>query len=141
MSVQENGPHADSCTWNTITGLSGVRGAKAALLLFCAGKLKSDGAAGGWDTKYSGIGHSILYTFYVFSGPIGEDTNNPGNINYAPKFADFLEKEGLGEVTRSPKAENVGFHRGRITQVYIWTPDAKALRAWWDKNGNGGSGR
>jgi hypothetical protein len=131
MAVNDCGQYSDSCTWSNLTGLSGVRDTKQAMIQFCEGVLGYTiawGSGGVRKNEFSGY----FSHMYVFSGPCGgEDSNNPANPDYAPRFADFIEEHQLGELTRSHVAINK-YHSGRKCQVFAWTPDPAVLRQWYD---------
>ena len=67
-----------------------------------------------------------LYSFYIFSAPSFQ--------KYGANFASFIKEHKLGKVWGSRTIMNRAFHDGRSNKVWIWTPDTKALRSWWDAN-------
>lgn len=80
-----------------------------------------------WD-----IGNSeTLSSFYLFTAAVHSATRGS---NYGTAFADFIKAEGLGEVWESPIVKNEAFHTDRWNQIWVWRPDVKAVRAWWDKH-------
>lgn len=111
-----------SCAVQEITGLRGHSEARYAMQDFCRQNLKSrvmfGGAIGAIDT---------LYSFYLFTAA---NYDKP----YGTNFATFIKDHNLGVVWGSEKVVNTAFHPDHSNQVWIWTPDVPALRAWWDAN-------
>jgi hypothetical protein len=129
-SLSLDGPQSDSCIWSTLTGLCYINEPQEAMRQFCGGILGLDQK---WVAKYS-RGREFeepRYNLYVFSGPVGEDSNTEDNVDYAPRFAQFIRENKLGIVAYGPIVENTKFHVGRPGQVFIWAPDDKALKAWY----------
>jgi hypothetical protein len=54
---------------------------------------------------------------------------------YGENFEEFIVTNGLGKVVRSAEAApNHNYSKGHMIDVWIWTPDPKALWKWWAKN-------
>lgn len=127
--IRFNGQDADGCIFTVISGLAtwgeekNKRTPEEVFKEFCYCHLVNG---------YGGPSNQHLMSHYVFSGP--SHGGNHGDIPYARNFADFLEKEKLGVVVRSPMADNKKYHAGRMGEVFIWTPDEKAVSAWWKAN-------
>ena len=81
---------------------------------------------GTWDNPYRRYQADHAYW---------ERNNKTG---YAGKFASFIRKHKLGCVT-SLKAVSNPNHPTHFVRGYLWTPDWKALRAWYTKQKTGGS--
>lgn len=124
--IRFNGEDSDGCIFTVIAGLSAFSDAKTTMLAFCKEHL----ANGCGSDSYSFP--QLLYSHYVFSGPTKD--GNAGNYPYAPKFAEFLEKNGLGDVVGSKPTDNKKYHAGRLGQVFIWVPNQKAVEKWYASN-------
>lgn len=57
-----------------------------------------------------------------------------GNVNYGPKFAAYIIKNELGEVGCVGEGYNEPGHPKHLVKLWVWRPNNKAIRAWWDKN-------
>lgn len=112
------------CAIADITGLGGHLTAKDAMISFCQQALLKPTKFG---TANGAPGE--IYSFYLFTAALGSYTKP-----YGKNFYDFIKQNNLGEVYESPVRDNKAFHKGRGNQVYIWTPDADAIRAWWEKH-------
>lgn len=67
-----------------------------------------------------------LYTIYLFSGVVsrGRSTFN------GKAFAEFIEKNKLGEITSTTPARNLGYHPESEVQGWMWVPNQKNLSEW-----------
>jgi hypothetical protein len=91
--------------------------------------------------------------FYIFTGVVGninrpdysicENGDDPEDVNqyeedveYAPKFAQYIRDHKLGPVKESVGRANKKFHPDHKVKVYIWAPSFRAIKAWWRENGN-----
>lgn len=132
---------AKCCAIQEINGLStfasaeGGRGAELTMAAFCQMNLRSHG-----QVHYRGFKArpEALYSFYFFSGPVYHTTRwdhtTPWETDaYVDKFARFIEEHQLGELTKSPLKVNAAFHVDHANQMYIWSPDVKALKKWWEQ--------
>lgn len=76
-----------------------------------------------------GVPGHILFTGVVaYTGDEGRD-----RPTYGQKFAAFITKHGLGEVTEGPEAPNRINHPGHIVKVWTWAPNPTRLNAYWNK--------
>lgn len=136
------GEQPDGCIWTTLTNLKLYTKPEKALAVFCQQGLGAESIINEWTrqnpllgpkskTVQYHSGRTNLYALYVFSGPLGYDSNNAENPDYAPKFAAFLKAHKLGEVIASPVVQNDLVHAGRKGQVFMWVPDEDRLKAWW----------
>lgn len=136
------GEQPDGCIWTTLTNLKLYRQPEKALATFCRQGLGAESMINEWTrqnplegpksktVQFHG-GRTNLYALYVFSGPLGHDSNDADNPDYAPRFAGYLKKQKLGEVIASPVVTNDLVHAGRKGQVFMWVPNEPALKAWW----------
>lgn len=136
------GQQPDGCIWSTLTNLRLYHTPEKAMAAFCKSGLGAESVLNKW-TRQSSLtgpknpkaqyhyGKTNLYSLYIFSGPLGRDSNNADNPDYAPKFAAFLKKHKLGVVIESPVVSNDLVHAGRKGQVFMWVPDEPALKVWW----------
>lgn len=56
-----------------------------------------------------------------------------GHRNYARDLADLIIQEDLGAVVSTEVRVNPNSRNP--LQAYLWTPNKRALRAWWKANG------
>ena len=117
------------CAIQEIDGLSSHRTPEAAMKNFCTLVFTKPVKFGGTTA-----GANTLYSFYMFTAAI-KPTISP----YGNKFAAFIREHKLGEVLETKQVRNSAFHPDRAGQVWIWTPDQEALKAWWDTNKGGGA--
>lgn len=61
----------------------------------------------------------------VFTGVVAKGGRN----NYARKLAKFITDNGLGAVVSTPIKVNPNTHNP--IQAYLWTPNKRAVKAWW----------
>lgn len=111
------------CAIQEIGGLSYHADAEDAMIAFCkqvfVGKVKF-----GTANARSGT----IYSFYLFTAAVGEHYR----VSYGSNFEEFIKENGLGKVWASPKIKNLAFHSDHSNQVWIWMPDYKALKEWWE---------
>ena len=67
--------------------------------------------------------------FFTFTGV------SRTNSAYGERFAEFIEKEGLGTVTASERAKNP--NSGNYIRIWTWKIDHPALTKWWAKRRKG----
>lgn len=130
MSISEY--VAGSCAVAGISDLGRHTGATAAMIDFCKSQL------GAGRTKFSKADkrtYPTLTTFYVFcAGP-----EEPGHghskkwVRYGTEFAAFIKKHKLGEVVTVGPKPNAKYHATTTAQVWLWSPDQKAVETWWTK--------
>lgn len=110
------------CAIEEIKNLSNFSSALAAMRSFCESSLTKNLAF-----KSVAAAPDTLFSFYLFTGAI-----NGYLGDYGGNFERFIKEHNLGEVWASPKIKNEAFHAERSNQVWIWMPNTKALRAWWN---------
>lgn len=55
--------------------------------------------------------------------------------HYGDQFAEFILKNKLGKLVKSAKSlHNPNYSRGHQIDVWIWSPNPKALWKWWQEN-------
>ena len=117
-----------SCAVQEIACLSSHSSAENAMKDFCKQNFSSPVRFGCVIGK-----RDTLYSFYLFTAAIVRSYDGP----YGTNFAKFIRYHKLGEVWESPKIVNSAFHPDHANQVWIWMPDVKALRKWWDNQVQG----
>lgn len=117
-----------ACNGHNITGLSvyeyGARPSENAMKEFFEQQILAPSnryacAAAKQETQYH-----IPAAHYVFTA---------GPSAYGQKFADYIEKHGLGKLATIGKVDNKKYHPGSNCQVWVWSPDRAALISWWEK--------
>lgn len=130
MNLQDT----NCCAIQEITCLSshGADGA-AALRSFCVKVFKEVS-----PVRYRGVVASpgTLYSFYFFTAAMDSKhgVDPYYGTPYGTAFANAIREHKVGEVWESPKRKNSAFHSDHSNQVWVWMPDAQALKAWWLKN-------
>jgi hypothetical protein len=70
-----------------------------------------------------------IYAFYLFSARV-----MPGEtVTYGDQFAAYILEHELGKVWESEVKQNEAYHPNWGNRVWVWTPDLKAIHAWWGK--------
>jgi hypothetical protein len=122
-----------SCAVASIADIGSHKDPVGVLIAFCKGEL---GVKDVYRKQYG-----ILTNFYVFcAGPEVKSTEKGGSGHsknhwprYGTEFAAYLVENELGEVvTLGPKL-NAKHHSTSTAQVWVWSPDQKAVEKWWDK--------
>ena len=112
----------ECCAIQEIAGLGDHNSAHDAMISFCHQSLPKPPRFCGLEAK-----RNTVYSFYLFTAACDD-----GSSPYGDDFADLILQEGLGEVIASGKVVNRAFHADHSNQVWIWTPNVEALRAWWE---------
>ena len=71
--------------------------------------------------------------FYIFTGVVGY-TKSKGKPRYGPEFANFISEHKLGTVTEAPARVNRTNHPTHLVKVWVWSPNYRKLKAWYNKN-------
>jgi hypothetical protein len=121
-----------SCAIQEISSLSSHPSSLDAMVDFCQQNLINYGSV-----KYGSTiaMRDTIYSFYLFTCAVSKD-GGPyfyEGFNYGPNFARFIKENDLGSVLESEVKVNEAYHSDHANQVFIWSPNLKALRAWWDK--------
>ena len=88
-----------------------------------------------WNSKTDEYDETVeidgdsIPAFYIFKQALGKGVKTKG---WGERFADWIENEGLGVVSRSESRENPG-HSTKVT-VFVWAINRKALFAYLEKN-------
>lgn len=119
------------CAFVEITNLSSDENATESMLKLC--KMSFNVQQRFHNTQARA---NSLYSFYVFTAAVTHSGQPHGwqsaNRLYGTDFMNFIKEHNLGEVWESPIVKNVAFHSGNSNKIWVWMPDAKALRAWYD---------
>ena len=75
------------------------------------------------ENKFSHIAAHVIFS----------QAARKGVTSYGDKLAAFITENGLGSVLKTEQILNPDHGPNYIT-AYVWTPDNKALEAWWEKN-------
>lgn len=133
MALTTIGHVAGSCASSAISGLSHCKDAEDAIRQFCIAQLVV--AKTGFNKTATTF--KKIYSHYIFlAGPeiAGKGWSSPsGWYKYGTEFADYIVKNGLGKVATLPPVVNEMFHPDTTCQVWLWQPDAEALKKWWTK--------
>ncbi len=120
----------NSCAVSAISELGDLKNAKEAMKIFCRHELGSKDDFGSVYSK--------LACFYVFSAGPEVPAGQPGSshhskawVRYGTEFAEFIEENELGEIATTGQKKNLKHHPSTTAQVWIWSPDQKALEKWW----------
>lgn len=115
------------CAYQEIANLSAHTSGREAMIEFC----RLNWGTG--KTNYHGLQAkgATLYSFYLFSAPIG---GNWGREGYGKEFADFILENKLGQIIETPALTNFAFHADHKNQVWVWMPEHNAVAAWWEAN-------
>lgn len=88
-----------------------------------------------YRSQYANVG--TLYSFYIFS----DVSYSRGAVTNGHKFAAFIKENKLGQVITTPAVSNRAFHDDHSNVVWIWMPNVKNLKAWWQAEQAKGSRR
>lgn len=102
---------------------------KEAMISFCKSNL---GRPVEWKIRMSSGdfgAKDALYSFYFFTAAVYGK-----KVSYGHQFAKFIEENGLGNVVTTPVMANMAFHTDHGNQIWIWMPNVKALKKWWEEN-------
>ena len=72
---------------------------------------------------------NTTYSLYLFTAALRSKLDN---TSYGPRLASFIRDNKLGKVIGSPSISNEAFHPGRYNKVWLWIPDVRALRIWYE---------
>lgn len=115
------------CGFQELSGLSMyLSNPKQAMLDFCESVLTRPVKYGSYTAR-----PDALYSFYLFSAAVTTGSIDRSGC-YGAQFAKFIEDNNLGTITASPVKVNAGWHPNHSNQIWLWGPDVKALRAWYD---------
>lgn len=134
------------CGLQEIDGLTEHDSPKEAMLAFVGRVITKNRYTRKTETNISNI--------YIFSGVEsvtdpkittyvnGEDEPNCDyddaryavKLKYASEFAKFIRRNKLGVLKASPPRANILNHPHHIVKCWIWCPDVKALKAWYNKH-------
>ena len=101
--------------------------------LSCCGVREIDGLRlFGVRKSMKDIAPDILHgcAFVIFTGVVSENVSE--NAQYGQRFAKYIIKNRLGEVTASPRRLNPNSQN--MLAVWIWTVDHEALARWVVRN-------
>jgi len=107
------------CGIKEFGGLSNYTSAKAAMTDFCKGWSPTR------DPSYGNYSPNFNCAFAIFS-------EAGSGATYGTKFAAYITKNKLGEVTEVPGKRNP--NSGNNVRPFVWALDAKALQTWAQKN-------
>lgn len=114
------------CAIQEIHNLRNHTTAKEAMVSFCQQALLERPKFG------TSVGYQDqIYSFYLFTAAIGSGYYDR---SYGQDFYDFIVSNGLGDVYQSARRPNKAWHPDHENQVYIWTPNHEAIKAWWVEN-------
>jgi len=121
--------NTSSCAIQEIVNLKLGKDARSNMLSFCQqnllpGSCKFFSARNG-DAAPLIAGGENIFCFYLF-------TANVEYAHYGQDFAQFITDNKLGKLITTEALPNRAYHGGGKCQAWIWTPDPKALRAWYD---------
>ena len=114
------------CAIQDIDQLSAHGTARGAMIAFCQQALHHPPVFMGPTDKGR---KDEISSFYLFTAAVSK--RHP---TYGQDFYDFIKENELGDVYQSPLRPNRAWHPEHSNQVYVWTPDLKALREWWKDN-------
>lgn len=122
-----------SCALGSIERFGDLKGIGEVLKQFCKETL-------GEKCSYA-PNYSKLQCFYVFTAGPEVPSTAPGGShhskNHWPKYgtelAAYIVDNKLGEIATLGPKKNEKFHSTSTAQVWIWSPDQKAMESWWDK--------
>lgn len=118
------------CAAQAISNLGGHSDPAEAMKYFCTQQIDATSRFG---VDFSGS----LNSFYVFvAGPeVPGKSHSKAWVKYGTEFAQFIVNNKLGTVqTLGPKI-NMKFHPDTTCQIWIWSPDDKAVFNWWKTQG------
>lgn len=126
------------CAIADINGLAGYsKQPEKAMDQFCKLQLAQRVRFGG------GVGlPDQIYSFYMFTAAVWTPEQKKkykedwgyyyDRGDYGDSFAAFIKENDLGSVWESDLVVNEAFHPDHGNKVWIWTPNLKNLRKWWD---------
>lgn len=110
------------CAIEEIGGLKTHLTAEEAMVAFCKEQILKPVKFGTSPGRVDAI-----YSFYIFTAAVGDGYSK----KYGHNFAAFIRENSLGSVWESDFIMNNAFHPDHGNQVWVWTPDHEALKAWW----------
>jgi hypothetical protein len=126
-----------SCALQEIVALRSHPTALDAFRQFCAQTMGTkhkprlgrygSGVDGNIGSYTEGLGES-----YIFHGPVREEDH--AKVCTPTMFAAFILENKLGTVAEGQKVKNSRYHPHYHVQAFIFNPDMKAVKEWWDKN-------
>lgn len=115
-----------NCAVQDIDGLSRHGSGEEAMAEFCRLNFSDNGVRFG-----GGVGkRGTLYSFYIFSQPVGEGYYAR---NYGFDFAKFIKENKLGRVWKSSLRKNYAFHADHHNVVWVWSPVTNKVSKWWEE--------
>lgn len=122
----------NSCAVSSISNVGSCENAVDVMRQFCLHEL-------GGKTEFRD-GYNKLVCFYVFCAgpevPSGQKGSSHHSKDHWPKygteFAQFIVDNGLGEVQTLGPKRNLKHHAATTAQVWIWSPNQKAVETWWN---------
>lgn len=118
---------ADCCGVSAIANLGSHKNAEEAMKQFCKAELVGYGDA-----------FVIPNVYYVFTAGPEVPAGQPGSshhskawVKYGTEFAAYIVEHGLGDIATLGQHLNLKYHPNTTCQVWLWHPNAKALKAWW----------
>ena len=121
-----------SCAVASIATIGSCTGPEDVLKRFCKTEL---GERSSYRKDYR-----ILTSYYVFcAGPEVTSKAKGGSHHskdhwprYGTELAAYILSNGLGEVVTVGPKKNLKHHKDTTAQVWVWSPDQKAMERWWD---------
>lgn len=80
------------------------------------------------DEKY-GDYLDAQQAFILFTDVMSKKRGN----SRGEKLAGYIKKNGLGTVVMTQRAKK-NPNSGNMIKAWVWSPNERALRAWWTKN-------
>ena len=121
---------AGACTTAGIASLGSCKDSLHAMLTFCRKELIP-------DSRYhrkSDPAYIKLAPFYVFT--CGPEEKGHGHskewVKYGTEFAAYIKDNDLGEIVTCGPKLNAKYHPRTTCQTWLWSPDQKAVEAWWE---------
>lgn len=111
-----------SCAGAGISDLGSHTDALDAMLNFCNQEL--------------GLGKCLLAPFYVFiAGPEKSGSGHSKRwVKYGTEFAAYIAENNLGVVVSPGAKLNLKYHADTTCQTWVWSPDQKAMEAWYQEH-------
>jgi len=125
-----------SCAGQSISNLGSHKDPVDAMVAFCKNQLLIGGSGyTPFGTQSKNPGFTLLCPHFVWiAGPEvpGKGHSSPSKwYAYGTEFAAYIEKYGLGKVATTGPIINYKYHPDTTCQIWIWTPDQKAMEAWY----------
>jgi len=76
---------------------------------------------------------SAFYYFAAVSKHRARERGPRRKGRYGEELVNYIKLHNLGKVWQTEPRSNRGNHPGHMITVYMWAPDERALKAWWDK--------